>query len=284
MVKCSPLTTLDRLNTLKLDVDGGTRTPFTGFLIPSILFGIVILQAGQYFMNYPQDSKVRKTMILIICFLQSTYFGFLVKFMYTIPTSIPARNTLAWGSSITQVLEGNGGYQGTILLYIFLFAISIDSDAMTSPFFEDIAHNHCSVVCVIEREKHSLPYEQLQFLPSPCLGLGAEPDDETKNCTDTEVYIRCYIYLQSSESHSCGYLRIENLPWYTWKPSSLTYLIIDFSGPSLYTNSILALFNAKSWLKERMDVSVDLQVSSKILFGDNDAGDQGPSAAIRTRS
>ncbi|KDR78663.1 hypothetical protein GALMADRAFT_244138 [Galerina marginata CBS 339.88] len=54
---------------------------------------------------------------------------------------------------------------------------------------------------------------------------------------------------------------------YALKPSSVIYLAIDFSVPSLYANSILALFNAKSRLKKKIDASVGPQISSA-LFGD----------------
>ncbi|PPQ75392.1 LOW QUALITY PROTEIN: hypothetical protein CVT26_015475 [Gymnopilus dilepis] len=55
---------------------------------------------------------------------------------------------------------------------------------------------------------------------------------------------------------------------YVSNPSSVLYLAIEFSAPRLYANSILALFNSKSRLKERMDASTDLQIPSIWIFGD----------------
>jgi len=62
---------------------------------------------------------------------------------------------------------------------------------------------------------------------------------------------------------------------YMARPNTLLYFSIEFSIIRLYVNAILALFNSKSRLQKKMDDSVELRISSVVLFGDGIAGSQG---------
>ncbi|KAF5328059.1 hypothetical protein D9619_013655 [Psilocybe cf. subviscida] len=66
---------------------------------------------------------------------------------------------------------------------------------------------------------------------------------------------------------------IATITAYVRKPSSVTYLAIEFARPRLYANSILAMFNSKARLRHRMQVTSELEISSKVLFGDVAAED-----------
>ncbi|PPQ92813.1 hypothetical protein CVT25_004071 [Psilocybe cyanescens] len=52
-------------------------------------------------------------------------------------------------------------------------------------------------------------------------------------------------------------------------PNSVQYLAVQFWVPKIYANSILALFNAKSQLKEKLEVSEHLRASSSLFFGES---------------
>jgi len=62
---------------------------------------------------------------------------------------------------------------------------------------------------------------------------------------------------------------------YIARPNTLLYLSIEFSIIRLYVNAILALFNSKSRLQKKMDDSVELRISSMVLFGEGITGSQG---------
>jgi len=54
---------------------------------------------------------------------------------------------------------------------------------------------------------------------------------------------------------------------YVAEPSSLLYFGIEFSMTRLYANSILAMFNARKQLRERLEEPLELKLPSNILFG-----------------
>ncbi|KDR68623.1 hypothetical protein GALMADRAFT_160977 [Galerina marginata CBS 339.88] len=61
-------------------------------------------------------------------------------------------------------------------------------------------------------------------------------------------------------------LAIVGLYWSN--PSSVVYLTVAFFAPRLYSNSILALFNAKARLNRKLNVCPELRSYSTIFFGE----------------
>ncbi|KAF5313942.1 hypothetical protein D9619_013108 [Psilocybe cf. subviscida] len=51
-------------------------------------------------------------------------------------------------------------------------------------------------------------------------------------------------------------------------PSTVLYLTIEFSFTRLYANSILAMFNSKARLRQQMEATSELKLSSRLIFGD----------------
>ncbi|KDR65876.1 hypothetical protein GALMADRAFT_148360 [Galerina marginata CBS 339.88] len=61
-------------------------------------------------------------------------------------------------------------------------------------------------------------------------------------------------------------LAIMGLYWSN--PSSMVYLTVTFFSPRLYSNSILALFNAKARLNRKLNAYPELRSYSTIFFGE----------------
>ncbi|KAF4610607.1 hypothetical protein D9613_006481 [Agrocybe pediades] len=70
---------------------------------------------------------------------------------------------------------------------------------------------------------------------------------------------------------------------YTANRSSVLYLGIEFSVSRLYANSILALFNAKSSFKKRLEGSGDFYIPSALVFGDNAVNISLPQSPVETK-
>jgi len=89
----------------------------------------------------------------------------------------------------------------------------------------------------------------------------------TKRCTKVINHLVLFFIGTGLLTTVCAIITISV---YASTSSSIVYLAIQFSIPRLYANSIIALFNSKSRLKEKMDVSLDLRVASSLFFGAGD--------------
>ncbi|KAF8154278.1 hypothetical protein B0H34DRAFT_83797 [Crassisporium funariophilum] len=55
---------------------------------------------------------------------------------------------------------------------------------------------------------------------------------------------------------------------YVASPNTLLYLGMEFSVTRLYANSILAMFNARQHLRDRMNQSIAITLPTNVLFGE----------------
>jgi len=55
---------------------------------------------------------------------------------------------------------------------------------------------------------------------------------------------------------------------YVAQPSTLLYFGLEFSMTRLYANSILAMFNARKQLRERLEEPLELKLPTNVLFGE----------------
>ncbi|KAF9033519.1 hypothetical protein BJ165DRAFT_752926 [Panaeolus papilionaceus] len=56
----------------------------------------------------------------------------------------------------------------------------------------------------------------------------------------------------------------------TLRPDTLLYLAVEIWIIQLYLNVILTLFNAKKILRKRMEETIELDVTSRLIFGGDD--------------
>ncbi|TFK36125.1 hypothetical protein BDQ12DRAFT_259345 [Crucibulum laeve] len=68
---------------LEADIHSTIGVAFFGFTVSAVLYGITVLQAYQYFMNSPNDSKKRKTSAIVVCILDTIHFAFSIHMMYS---------------------------------------------------------------------------------------------------------------------------------------------------------------------------------------------------------
>ncbi|KAF8970833.1 hypothetical protein BDZ97DRAFT_1788948 [Flammula alnicola] len=82
--------------------------PLLGLVVGLVLFGVTLLQAYQYFLNYTHDLKIRKLTIAVVCCLDSLHSVFAVAMVYSAVTSAPGftDQNVIWsmkGSALTKV-------------------------------------------------------------------------------------------------------------------------------------------------------------------------------------
>ncbi|KDR71922.1 hypothetical protein GALMADRAFT_229418 [Galerina marginata CBS 339.88] len=282
---------------MDMDAIDNLRVPFLGFLAGSVLFGVTLLQAYQYFWNYGQDSKGRK--VTVSRLLDCLHFAFSSVLMYGSLTSAAryTNETVIWCAPAMAVAKtlllifvqsyylyliwilaenilikrGLSRAIKSFSIITFLYAIGALLGFSVSPFLGQ----------VVNIFSFSLSFEKMLYV---AFGSTAAID-----CGIAAV-ISVVLYNSSSASASfkgrgggivhdlilffigTGVLTaisaIITITLYASNPSSVLYLALEFSVPRIYANSLLALFNAKTRLKEKMDPSVDLRVSSFLIFGE----------------
>ncbi|KAF5350489.1 hypothetical protein D9756_008717 [Leucocoprinus leucothites] len=89
--------------------------PFIGFIVGTVLFGVTLLQAYQYYLRYPKDSVACKLKVLVVCALDSLHFILGANIVYEF---------LITNSGSVKTSTKNTWYVSTILFYnsYFVFA------------------------------------------------------------------------------------------------------------------------------------------------------------------
>ncbi|KDR71921.1 hypothetical protein GALMADRAFT_143678 [Galerina marginata CBS 339.88] len=271
------------------------RAPLFGFVIKSVLFGMTILQAYQYFMNYVNDSRTRKLTIVAVCSLECIHFAFSSKMMYSslLPSSKDASTNIVWCMKVLTTVK-------TMLMLLvqsfYLYLVWILADNMTLKrelvrllrsisvltFFFTVGVG-VAFLAYLEQTGNifnfSMAFEHVIYIS---VGSAAAVDcvisaimsfvlfnaaSRTGGKRSGNVVNDLVLFFVGTGMLN-AISKILIIALYASNPSSVLYLAVQFSIPSLYANSILALFNAKSRLKEKMDASVELRVSSALFFGD----------------
>ncbi|KDR71924.1 hypothetical protein GALMADRAFT_253713 [Galerina marginata CBS 339.88] len=273
-----------------------SRALLFGFIIKSVLFGMIILQAYQYFTNYAKDPRTRKFTIMAVCSLECVHFAISAKMMYSslLPSSENTRTDMVWCLKVLAsvnivlvllvksfylhlvwILAGNitlkrrlARVLKSISAFTFLYAIGIGVAFLSyleqirnifnfSKAFERVIYitlaSASAIDCVISAI--------ISFV------LFSTASRTVSNSRSGKVVNHLVLFFVGT-----GMLtvvpKILIIALYALYPSSVLYFAVEFSIPSLYTNSILGLFNSKSRLQRKMDASEELRVPSALIFGD----------------
>ncbi|KAF5321351.1 hypothetical protein D9619_000018 [Psilocybe cf. subviscida] len=287
------------------DLPSLTGAPIIGFMVGCILFGCTLLQAYQYFMNYVQDSKFRKVFIISVCFLDTLHLVFSAIMIYRSivdPLHHPAPD-LVW------TLKGMVTTQALLIVIVQMYYLRIiwtfvDINSTINPTITSVIRKFClfissyalaALVAFISYVEgvHSFSDFSKAVQRMLYIGVGSTAVIDTINAA-----VLCHLLFKAiPQNHqrlkSRGVIRllilfffgtgvltaiaaIATIIAYFTRPFSVLYLAIEFTRSRLYANSILAMFNSKAALRQRMQVTSELKISSTLIFGDN--ADEAPPA------
>ncbi|KAF8158554.1 hypothetical protein B0H34DRAFT_709352, partial [Crassisporium funariophilum] len=269
---------------------------FLGFTAGSILFGITILQASQYFTAYGNDSRPRKQFISLICLLDAVHLSLSTFMMYSMllnsigdPTSGPQ---VIWSFKALETV------QTMMILLVQCFYLYQIWKLAGNFFFMDrnlsrlVKISVCLVLLYIialttvflaymENSKTILNFSW-PFQPIVYLGKASVASID---CT-IAVIMSVILFKSGTKSKRSGDVirslvlyfvgtgvltaiaAIVALALYIFRPDTLLYLSIDLIIIRLYANSVLALFNAKTRLRDKMNATLELNIPSALLFGE----------------
>ncbi|KAF8814496.1 hypothetical protein BYT27DRAFT_7249992 [Phlegmacium glaucopus] len=315
---------------------------FFGFTLGTILFGITLRQAYQYYTTNINDSVFRKSLVAIICSLDllnlvfgvymvysfilllvgypdlgpqvlwSLKFNFkfkalaavqavlvvLVQFFYLSQIWRLSQNLLLLPRRFTLVVQSF-----VVLAAVYALGLSLPSLAILN--FLNNRRSHRSYCNIFLTGIVSAPY--LRFLGQIEIQttivrrkittvFGYSPEIEyviyigfgstaLLDCTiaaamcvilyksnggtrRTESVVETLIQYFIATGLLTSFAAIMCIALYVVQPTSLLYLSMEFSMTRLYANSILAMFNARRQLRERMEESLELKLPSNVLFGE----------------
>ncbi|KDR68622.1 hypothetical protein GALMADRAFT_256906 [Galerina marginata CBS 339.88] len=276
---------------------GLLRLMFPSFILASIFFGITVLQTYQCLLHCKLLSKVG-VVAIVVCILDGVHFLSSVTMIY--PPSVSearfADEIALWslkvmGTSKALLVVVTQSY------YLYLLRILVEkvpvgqviSRAMKSLSAATFLYALSVAVVFIATlgktttiSNFSSAFQYLIYIgPVSAAAIDCtiavaisfvlvytEPDAIVGNKGTHQVVIHLIFQLIGAgilTAASC--LAIMGLYWLS--PSSVLYLTVEFFAPRLYSNSILALFNAKARLNRKLNAYPELRSYSAVFFGEN---------------
>jgi hypothetical protein len=277
------------------DLHATLAAAFFGLLAGAILYGITIRQAYQYYTTYVNDSKLRKSIIAIVVSLDTLHLVFSMFLVYSfilqlIGYSASAPNVLwslkALGSvQVFLILFVQGFYlsqiwrlSGNLLLarrfahavqffviFIALFALAVaviflsqlqrmNAILSFTAGFEYIVYLGFGATAIVD----------CSIAAAICLLLHKSSAGTLRSETVLESLIQYFI----GSGLTTSFAAILIIILYVARPNTLLYLGMELSVTRLYANSVLAMFNARHQLRERLDESIELKLPSNVFFGE----------------
>lgn len=266
---------------------------FFGFTIGAVLFGITILQTYLYFTTYPNDSKWQKATISTVCLLDALHLAFSIDMMYAFV--VERFGDVRSGSQALWSLKALGTTQVFFIVFVqclYLYQIWKLSQNLLlkrrttralQVFVVVVALSAFAVgvVFLVELQRITviLGFDE-NFQYAIYLGFGATAlIDIAIACAmcfllyKSNIGTRADDVLASLIDYFIGsglttsFFAIMCIVLYVAKPDSLLYLGIEFSTPRIYANSVLAMYNSRGRLRERLNATIDLGLgSSRLCF------------------
>ncbi|KAF9554331.1 hypothetical protein CPC08DRAFT_766789 [Agrocybe pediades] len=289
---------------MDLDSSVNLRAPFLGFAAGAVLLGVTILQAWQYYINYWHDSKSRKIIIGLVCLLDGLHFAFSSTMMYSTFTSTQkyADPNVVWSLKalatvkvllmvlvqgyylhLIWVLAGSLVMKMELSFSVFAFAYALGIAATFLTFLERIS-NVSDFPISFERMIY------IGFGSSAMIDCGISIimslilfKNSTSISKRSNGVVTYMVVFFAATGVLTALAAIATVGLYTANRSSVLYLGIEFSVSRLYANSILALFNAKSSFKKRLEGSGDFYIPSALVFGDNAVNISLPRSPVETK-
>jgi hypothetical protein len=267
---------------------------FFGFTLGAILFGITIRQAYQYYTINVNDSVFRKSLIAVICLLDLMNLLFGVYMIYSFILLLVGYTDL--GHTVTWSLKALAGVQVVIVVIVQHFYLSqiwrlsknllllSQKLILVVQFFVGFAAIYALAIGIFIVQELSKITTIIGFSPeiesvvyigfgstafldcsiaaAMCLILYRSNGGTRRTESVVETLIQYFIGTGLLTSFSA----IVCIILYVVQPSTLLYLGMEFSVTRLYANSILAMFNARRQLRDKLAEPLELELPSNILF------------------
>lgn len=265
---------------------------FIGLLFGTTLYGITILQAYQYFLKYPNDTKVQKGWVILLFLLDTAniVFGIHAMYFYLIFRfgDLSSLQTLIWSIKpfgIAHVLVI------WIVQSLYLWRIWRLTNSLRLPTWIVRVVMVGLVVIVLVGLAAGFVFlvelEKLQSLLIPpsfawvilflgCLVpllvdmsiattmfflLWSQKVDLPSRMDRVVATLVTYIV---STGVLTSLMKLVYLLIFSARPDTLLFLCVEFSGTRLYVNSYYALLNARKSLRDELDPSHSINSPSDI--------------------
>jgi len=295
---------MDHPTPLTPDLQTTLRAAFFGFSAGAILYGITVRQAYQYYTCYVNDSRLRKTIVAVVCSLDTLHLVFAMFLVYSfilqlIGYSASAPNVLwslkALGSvQVFLIVFVQGFYlsqiwrlSGNLLLarrfahavqffviFVSLFALAVaviflnqlqrmDAILSFSAGFEYVVYLGFGANAIVD----------CSIAAAICLLLYKSSAGTLRSETVLESLIQYFI----GSGLITSFAAILVIILYVAQPNTLLYLGMELSVTRLYANSLLAMFNARHQLRERLEETMELKLPTNVFFSEPDPISQSAS-------
>jgi len=279
------------------DLHSSIGGAFFGFTLGAILFGITLRQAYQYYTTNISDSVFRKSLIAIICsldFLNLLFGVYMVYSFILLLVGFPDRAPqLLWSLKALVVVQAvlvvlvQCFYLSQIWLLsknlhllprrftrvVQFFVVFAAVFALATAIFFLQELGKISTIIGFSPEIEYVVYigfASTAFLDctiaaAMCLILHRSNGGATRR---TESVVETLIQYFVATGLMTSFAAIMCISLYVAQPATLLYFGLEFSMTRLYANSILAMFNARKQLRQRLEESVELKLPTNILFGE----------------
>ncbi|KAF9445079.1 hypothetical protein P691DRAFT_777823 [Macrolepiota fuliginosa MF-IS2] len=280
--------------------DGNTlAAPFVGFVVGTALVGVTLLQSYQYFMRYPNDTMFYKAKIAALSLLDLLHFVFSADIMYTFLISnfgvmeVPTKNT--WS------IKALGTTQVTVVVLVQLIYLGRIYALSRNPLLNGKLFSRLMTVIIYIIGSCAIgvgivfcyELQRIKFILSLDTGLkwviyfgfGTAAIIDTiiaammcfvlyKNKLDIGIDIRPRINMVLSNlimsalatGLLTSFVSVLYIILFFVRPDTLLYIAVTFSVTRLYTNSALAMVNARRQLNADLTETEDLKSQSTIVF------------------
>ncbi|KDR68626.1 hypothetical protein GALMADRAFT_283049 [Galerina marginata CBS 339.88] len=273
------------------------RSTFPSFILAAIFFGVTVLQTYQCLLQPKLQNKVGLVAI-VVCFLDGVHFVCSVAMIY--PPSVYQDR---YGDEVALwSLKAMGTAKVLLMVVIQSYYLHLIRDFAqkvlvrrevsravksftAATFFYAIS---VAVANGLDRGKattisnFSLAFQYLIYIGyasaaaidcsiavimSIFLLLAAPDANFAQKGTRQVVMHLIFHFVGAGILTVASSLATMGLHWSN--PSSVLYLTVEFIAPRLYSNSILALFNARARLNRKFDAFPELRSYSTVFFGEN---------------
>lgn len=269
---------------------------FFGFTLGAILLGITLRQAYQYYTTNRNETIFRRSLVAIICSLDLLNFLFgvymvysfilllvgytdegphvlwsikalvsvqvviivLVQFFYLSQIWRLSKNLILLPRRFTRAVQFFVGFSAIYALSIAIFLLQelrkITVIVGFSPEIEFVVYVGFG----------STAFVDCTIAAAMCLILHRSNGGTRRTESVVETLIQYFIGTGLLTSFSA----ILCIALYVAQPSTLLYFGMEFSMTRLYANSMLAMFNARKQLREKLEEPLELKLPTNILFGE----------------
>ncbi|TFK32884.1 hypothetical protein BDQ12DRAFT_728293 [Crucibulum laeve] len=284
---------MDAPPTLEAGVHNSIGVVFFGFTASVVLYGITVLQAYQYFMNSPNDSKKQKASAIGVCMLDTIHVAFSIRMMYSFLIQHSMDPEAA--ARIVWSLKGQGTTQVLFIVIVQFYYLQkiwkyITHNAMFSTRFVRVVQlgaifmGSLAVAIATDFIFHlqginavlsfAVGFEYVIYM-----GFGATA------LIDSSIALAMCIILHMSRvgsgrtddvvSRIIRYFLSNSLAsilcliLYVTRPDTLLYLAMQYSISRLYANSFLAMCNDRHHRLDMLNApTVGPHMGSDLCFAD----------------